>query len=122
MLSRKSVELDQMGRIPSVLAVATVAALTLAAPAAKAAIFLGLQQDAGAIVPVVPISSGPGFAINLSAFGQFESVAISGFGQPLLGPPNLLIDTATLVNIAGSENAGTLRVYVTSTGNTAVTG
>ena len=49
-------------------------------------------------------------------------VALSGFGQPLLSPPNLIIDTATVANSTGSANAGTLKIYVTSTGNTALTG
>jgi len=99
-------------------ALAATVALSFAAPAANATIFIGLQQDAGPIVTVPPLASGPGFEVVSTAFGQFEQVSVTGFGAPLLIPPPLLIGTVTLANNAGSANAGTLRVYITSTGNT----
>jgi len=101
---------------------AAAAMLSLAVPTADAAVIIGLQQDAGLITTVVPIASGPGFEVTVGPFGQFEQITVTAFGEPLLTPPPLLIGTVTVANNAGSVNAGTLRVYVTSTGNTAPIG
>jgi hypothetical protein len=106
-----------MNRTFSALVVAATAALSLAASAANAAIFIGLQQDGGPIVPAVPIASGPGFAVSSAPFGEFELVTVTGFGQPLLVPPPLLIGTASVSNNAGGS-AGLLTIYITSTDNT----
>src|SRR5690242_7194335 len=100
-----------MQRRLSLLTLAAAAMASLAASTADAAIFIGLQQDAGSIVTAVPISSGPGFAVDVAPFGEFEQITVTGFGEPLLVPPPLLIGTVTAANNAGSANAGTLTVY-----------
>jgi hypothetical protein len=87
---------------------------------ANATVFIGLQQDAGPIVTVG--SDGSGFATFSGAFGEFEFIAVSASGQPGLGLPLLLQSTSSLQNAAGAANAGTLSVYVTSTGNTGPVG
>src|SRR6185437_9574690 len=92
-------------------------ALSLAASAANSAVFIGLQQGVGPIVPAVPTASGPGFEIVVGPVGGFEQVTISLFGHPLTVPPPLLIGTVTVANNIGGS-AGSLTVYMTSTGNT----
>jgi hypothetical protein len=109
-----------MNRGLSVLACGLVGALSFAAAAANATIFIGLQQDAG---PIVTVASNPGgFAIFGGAFGQFESVGVAGFGQPAVIPPLLLQGGVGVSNNAGAPNAGTLTAYITSTGNTSMVG
>ena len=101
----------------SSLAVAiTAAALSLAAPRADATVYIGLQQDAGPVVTVA--SNAAGFAFYSGAFGNFELVSVFGMGQPVTPFPLFLQDSAGAINNAGSANAGTLTIYVTSTGNT----
>src|SRR5689334_22935839 len=99
-------------------ALAAVAVLGLTA-AANATVFIGLQQDAGA--PVV-VHSGPSNSIEAFAgsFGNFETMVVTGFGhgQPGNPLPQLLSSTINVSNNAGAANAGTLKVYVVSTGNT----
>jgi len=104
-----------MNRTLSVLAGAAAAALSLAAPAANAGIYIGLQQDAGPIVTVV--SNGPGLGIFAGPFGEFELTVDVGIGDPVVPPPLLLQSVVSVTNSSGSPNAGTLRIYVTSTGN-----
>ncbi len=108
-----------MSRRHAMLPVATAVALGLAASAANATIIIGLQQDAG---PIVTVASNPGFAFFSGAFGQFEGVSVAAFGQPSTVLPLLLQGGAVVTNNAGTANAGTLKVYVTSTGNTAPLG
>ena len=95
---------------------ALTSAALLCASWAHATVFIGLQQNAGPIVTVA--SNAGGFAIFAGAFGEFESVAVAGFGQPSTLPPLLFQGGISLGNSAGSDNAGTLSIYVTSTGNT----
>jgi hypothetical protein len=104
-----------MKRRLSVLGVAAAAALSLAAPAANADIFIGLQQDAGAIVTVA--SSAAGLAIFAGSFGEFETIGVFGLGLPVTVPPLLLQSVVTVTNSEGDEDAGTLTIYVTSTNN-----
>jgi hypothetical protein len=104
----------------SALAGGIAGALYLAVSPANATVFIGLQQDAGPIVTVA--SNALGFAIFGGAFGEFESVAVSGFGQPAVLPPLVLQAGAGVSNNAGNPNAGTLTVYITSTGNTSMIG
>jgi hypothetical protein len=111
---------SRMKRRPSILAGGMVGALSLAASAANATVFIGLQQDAGPIVTVA--SNALGFAIFGGAFGEFESVAVSGFGQPAVLPPLVLQGGTGVANSAGAPDAGTLTVYITSTGNTSMVG
>jgi PEP-CTERM motif len=108
-----------MNRTLSVLAIAACAVLGLGVPAANATVFIGLQQDAG---PIVTVSSTPGFGFFAGSFGEFESVGVSGFGQPTTPLPLVLQGGAGVTNNAGNSNAGTLTVYITSTGNTAPLG
>jgi hypothetical protein len=90
--------------------------LSVVSPIANATVFIALQQDDG---PVTTISSNAsGFATFSGAFGEFESVAFSAIGQPASILPLLLQSTSSVQNAAGIANAGTLSVYVTSTGNT----
>src|SRR3954454_11815645 len=98
---------------------AAIVALSLTAATANATIFIGLQQDAG---PIVTVATSPGFAVFTGAFGQFENVVVSGFGQPSTVLPTLLQTGSVQVNNSGTPDAGVLRIYVTSTGNTAPTG
>jgi hypothetical protein len=95
---------------------AASALLSVVSPIANATLFIGLQQDAGPIVTVTSNTSG--FAAFSGAFGEFEAVAVSASGQPSVVLPLLLQSTSNLQNAAGAANAGTLSVYVTSTGNT----
>jgi len=111
-----------MKRTLQVLGLAVSVVLSVAVSAADATLFIGLQQDAG---PIVTVASGATPAIPLvfaGAFGDFEGVSVSGFGQPGTVLP-ILLQTSTLeVNNAGPADAGTLTIYVTSTGNTAPLG
>ncbi len=111
-----------MKRKLQVLGLAVTAVLSVTTSRADATLFIGLQQDAG---PIVTVASAPTPAIPLvfaGAFGNFEGVSVSGFGQPGTVLP-IVLQTSTLeVNNAGPANAGTLTVYVTSTGNTAPVG
>jgi hypothetical protein len=105
-----------MKRRLSVLGIAA-AALSLAAPAANADVFIGLQQDAGPIVTVD--SSAAGLAFFIGSFGEFETVGVVGIGQPTAVSPLLLQSVATVTNDDESPpDAGTLTIYVTSTDNT----
>src|SRR3954452_9920190 len=104
-----------MNRTLSVLAGAAAAALSLAAPAANAGVYIGLQQDAGPIVTVV--NNGPGLGLFAAPFGQFELTVDVGIGDPVVPFPLLLQSVVSVTNSSGNPNAGTLRVYVTSTGN-----
>ena len=98
----------------SILAGVAAAALSLAVSTANADIFIGLQQNDD---PIQTVASGPGFVIFDDPFGEFESVAVAGFGQPSTVPPTLLqVGNVSINNEDG--DAGTLTVYVTSTGNT----
>jgi hypothetical protein len=104
------------------LPVAIALAATLVTSTGNADVYIGLRQDAGAIVTVASgttLGSPLGFS---GAFGNFEGVSVSGLGQPGTIAPLLLQVTALVNNNAGPANAGTLTVYVTSTGNTAPLG
>ena len=108
-----------MDRVISVLGVAAAAVLSLAASAANATIFIGLQQDAG---PIVTVASNATFASFAGPFGNFEQVSATGFGQPGTVLPIILQSSSLAANSAGAANAGTLSIYVTSTGNTTPVG
>jgi hypothetical protein len=110
-----------MQRPLSLAALGISAILSCVAPA-NAAIFIGLQQDANPIVAAVPVTSGPGFAVVAQPFGNFELVLANAVGQPSSSLPILLQSTALAANIVGPNNAGTLTIYITSTGNTAPLG
>lgn len=103
-----------MRRFFSVVTMAA-AGLILAATA-NATVYIGLQQDAGPIVTVA--SDASGFASFSGAFGQFERVAVIASGQPEIDLPHVLQVTTSQNNRTGSANAGSLSIYVTSTGNT----
>jgi hypothetical protein len=105
-----------MNRTLSALAVAAAAVVGLAASTANAGIFIGLQQDAGPIVTV--INNAPGLGIFAAPFGQFELNVVVGIGDPVIPPPLLLQSVVSVTNSAGAPDAGTLRVFVTSTNNT----
>lgn len=107
-----------MIRTLSRLGIAAVAALGLAASAANADIYIGIQQDAGPIDTVVHNVSGLGIYNPPGGFGQFESVTVVGIGDPVVPPPLLLQSVVSIVNNKGAADAGTLTVYVTSTNNT----
>jgi hypothetical protein len=96
-----------------------MAALTLAASAAHATSFIGLQQDAG---PIVTVTSSPGSASFFGTFGQFEQVSVTAFGQPTTVLPTLLQGSGSVTNNGGAANAGMLTMYITSTGYTAPLG
>jgi len=98
---------------------AGMAALTLAASAAHATSFIGLQQDAG---PIVTVTSSPGSASFFGTFGQFEQVSVTAFGQPTTVLPTLLQGSGSVTNNGGAANAGMLTMYITSTGYTAPLG
>jgi len=119
---RHRFEVNAMKRTREILGLALAVVMSVAVSAADAGIFIGLQQDAG---PIVTVASGATPAIPVvfgGSFGEFEGVSVSGFGQPGTVLP-ILLQTSTLqANNAGSANAGTLTVYVTSTGNTAPLG
>jgi hypothetical protein len=63
-----------MKRNLSLLGVAAAAALSLAVPAADAAVHIGLQQDAGPIVTVDVDPTGLGFF--LGDFEEFEDIGM----------------------------------------------
>jgi PEP-CTERM motif len=112
-----------MKRHLPVLALAGAAVLGLGA-SANATVFIGLQQDAGPIIPVASAASGAATVSN-SVFSKFESVTVSVTGQPIEPFPALLDSFVIVVNNAkngGVADAGTLTVYVTSTGNTGAFG
>jgi len=77
---------ESMARVTSVLGVAVAAALALAAPAADAGVYIGLQQDANPIVPKVV--NAPGLGIYALPFGNFELTVAVGIGDPVVPPPN----------------------------------
>jgi hypothetical protein len=107
-----------MKRTLSLVSLAAGAALSLGLSAANATMFIGLQQDNG---PIVTVASGNTLAIPLvfaGSFGNFEGVSVSAFGQPGEVLPIILQTGTVEVNNAGAVNAGTLNIYVTSTGNT----
>jgi hypothetical protein len=107
-----------MKRVFSALGAAAVGALCLATSAAHATVFIGLQQNAN---PIVTVASGATTSLQLTfsgVFGQFEGVSVTALGQPGATPPLLLQASALANNNAGAANAGTLTIYVTSTGNT----
>ena len=99
-----------------ILSGAAAAGLVLAASAAHATVFIGLQTG----VPIVDKASGASAAAFTGSFGNFGAVMITGFGQPDEPVPHLL-DSTALVSSAAA-NPGTLKIYVTSTGNTAPLG
>jgi hypothetical protein len=105
-------------RLP--LAALTVATVLGCAASADATVFIGLQQDAG---PIVTVASGPTLAVPLvfsGSFGNFEGIAVTGLGQPGATLPHILQATILLNNNADNNDtadAGTLTIYVTSTGN-----
>ena len=89
------------------------AVLVVAASAADATVYIGLQHDAG------PINNGPSgasTAVFAGSIGNFGVVAVSGLGQPGEPFPQLL-DATALVS-SSAANPGTLTIYVTSTDNT----
>src|ERR1051325_8701823 len=92
---------------------ATAIMLSLAAPEAKAGVFIGLQQNGGAITTVASGSGSVPIQYN-APFGNFEAGTVPLTGTPLLPPPQLLNSTSISVNNNGG-NAGTLNVYVTVT-------
>ncbi len=99
----------------SLLALATSTALSVAPSVADASLFIGLQQDAGPIVTVA--SNTAGFGAFSGSFGEFDALAVSGFGQPTTLPPLQLQSASTVINNAGAADAGTLTIYVTATNN-----
>ena len=105
-----------MKRILSVLGLAATAALSLATSTANATVFIGLQQDADPIVEVA--SDASGFGMFGGSFGEFEEVSVAAFGRPTTVLPLLIQAGSVQVNNTGDPDAGTLTVYVTSTGNT----
>jgi hypothetical protein len=99
-------------------AASTSAALLFASSAASAILWIGLQHNAG---PLVTVGSGVGSANFAAAFGEFETVFVIG-RAPGVVPPLLLQADAIEANNTGGANAGTLTIYMTSTGNTAPLG
>jgi PEP-CTERM motif len=95
---------------------AVVAAALSFAASANADVYIGLQQDAGPIVTVAADASG--FVNYSGAFGQFERVGVLASGQPEIDLPHVLQVTTSQNNRTGASDAGTLTIYVTSTGNT----
>jgi hypothetical protein len=110
------VELGEMNRALSALGIAAAAALSLAAPAANAGIYIGLQQDAGPVVTVV--NNAPGLGLYALGFGEFELTVAVGIGEPVVPPPILLQSVVSVTNSGGDPDAGVLTVYITSTDNT----
>ncbi len=104
-----------MNRGFSLLAIAASAALSLAASVANATVSIRLQQDADPPTTV----SGPGIAFFSPSFGEFEQVFVSAFGQPVTPLPLLLQGGASVINNAGSPDAGTLTISISSTDNMA---
>jgi hypothetical protein len=100
-------------------ALAAAAVLALA-PFANATVFIGLQQDAGPIFPAA--SNALGVSVFAGPYGEFETVVVAASGQPAVLSPLLLQGTVLVTNIAGAPDAGTLKVYITSTGNTSPDG
>jgi len=105
----------------SLSAVALAATLGFAAPTANATVFIGLQVGVGPIFTVASDGSGIASITNFDTLGlggTFNSVTVSVVGQPIEPLPAVLDSTA----IAAATGAGTLSIYVTSTGNNAATG
>ena len=105
-----------MNRGPWLLAIAASVALSLTASVANATVFIRLIQDDG---PPTTTVSGPGIAFFAPSFGQFEQVFVSAFGQPVTPLPLLLQGGASVINNAGTSDAGTLTILISSTDNTA---
>jgi hypothetical protein len=102
----------------SLVSLAATAALSFAGSAANATVFIGLQTG----VPIVTVASDPSSAVFNGSFAPFERVIVTSVGQPDNPFPQVLNATILASNSAGAANAGTLKIYVTSTGNTAPLG
>jgi hypothetical protein len=103
----------------SALAALAVAAILGTAASAQATIFIGLKQNAGALKQVASGASSVIYsAAHPAAANQFESIQVIASSPPTIGLPNLLQTSASISNSAGAANAGTLKIYITSTGNT----
>ena len=92
-----------MSHRPSLLALATSTALSVAPSVADASLFIGLQQDAGPIVTVVSDTSG--FDVFSGSFGEFDALTVSGFGQPMTLSPLQLQSASTVINNAGAADS-----------------
>jgi hypothetical protein len=101
-----------------VLALVGIASAFLwASTANSATLTVGLAVDGGAPVVVAGPSVGNVQFASLANFGVFTANQISATGRPITPLPDILGSTS--LNIAAS-GPGTLRVYVTSQGNTDV--
>jgi hypothetical protein len=98
------------------LALAGIASAVLwASTANSATLSIGLVAGAGAPALVAGPSVGSVNFTSLANFGVFTANDVSATGRPITPLPNILGSTS--LNIA-SSGPGTLRVYVTSQGNT----
>jgi hypothetical protein len=80
-------------------------------------ISIGLQEDGGAITNETPVPP-TGNAVFASSFGDFSLVSVHGTGSPPLSGGSLLSTGA--IDVQSNTTTGhTLKVYVTSQGNTA---
>ncbi len=104
----------------TVSAAALALGLGLITAPAQADVFIGLAANGGAPVQVVAGDGTSTISFN-SAFGEFESVNVQMTGPPLLPAPQVLNSTNISVNNnTPGEDAGTLQVYVTTTGLTSL--
>jgi len=111
-----------MTRKLSTFASGVAAALVLAVSAADAStVYIGLQQDGNPNPPVTVASNAGGLALFSGPFGNFETVTAFAFGEPAVIPPLLLQAGAGVSNTTGGD-AGTLKIFMTSTGNTSPLG
>src|ERR1700730_3527967 len=105
--------------------VSAVAAACLGGPLAvdsanAVTISIGLQEDGGGIINETPVPpSGMASFQPAGGFGDFSSVSVHGTGNPPLSGTSLL-NPGTIDVQKNSTNVGhTLKVYITSQGNTA---
>jgi len=100
-------------------ALAAAAVMGLIA-SANATVFIGLQQagvNGGMVWPAPDLDPASGIAVASQSYGTFNSNIVTGTGQPNSSFPILLDTTSIDITNAGSIG-GTIKVYVTSTGNT----
>ncbi len=105
-----------MNRGFSLLAIAASAALSLTASVANATVSIRLQQDARSAYNCALVQELPFFPPHSVSSSRFS---VSAFGQPVTPLPLLLQGGASVINNAGSPDAGTLTISISSTDNMA---
>jgi hypothetical protein len=101
--------------LPALAAAATLGCIA----SANATVYIGLQTG----VPINTVASGSstvatGPVVSSGSLGNFESIVVTGFGQPGIVAPQILASTVMVSNLSGAASAGTIKIYVTVTGIT----